>query len=104
LAYGPSYEDQMMRRSAEYVDRILKGSKPSGLPIEQPTKFTLVINLNRQGPRPDNHAVTAGARGSTDRVMDHRSFLVSSVTGAPAALLGDARPGPVAPQMVSEAG
>jgi putative ABC transport system substrate-binding protein len=44
MSYGPSYEDQL-RRSAEYVDRILKGARPSGLPIEQPAKFTLVVNL-----------------------------------------------------------
>lgn len=44
ISYGPSHENQL-RRSAEYVDKILKGGKPSDMPIQQPTKFVLVVNL-----------------------------------------------------------
>ena len=44
MAYGPNYPD-LFRRAAEVIDKILRGASPGDIPVEQPTKFYLVINL-----------------------------------------------------------
>jgi putative ABC transport system substrate-binding protein len=44
ISYGPNFPN-LFRRAADYVDKILRGAKPADIPVEQPTKFDLVINL-----------------------------------------------------------
>jgi len=44
MSYGPNLPD-LYRRAAEFVDKILRGARPSDIPVEQPTKFDLVLNL-----------------------------------------------------------
>jgi putative ABC transport system substrate-binding protein len=44
MSYAPNYED-LWRRAADFVDKILKGTKPADIPVEQPTKFEFMVNL-----------------------------------------------------------
>jgi len=44
ISYGPNFPD-LWRRAGDYVDKILRGAKPDDIPVEQPTKFDLVVNL-----------------------------------------------------------
>jgi putative ABC transport system substrate-binding protein len=68
IAYGVSF-GELYRRAASHVHKILQGTKPSDLPVEQPAKFELVLNdANGEGDRPRNSAVSAGARRRADRM------------------------------------
>ena len=66
MSYGTSITD-LDRRAATYVDKILKGAKPGDLPVEQPTKFELIINLKAAKQIGLNDS--AECSGRADRVI-----------------------------------
>src|SRR5215213_2401128 len=72
MSFGPSYA-VMHRQAARYVDKILKGEKPAELPIEQPARFELVINLKCAKAlgigAPDAAALTRRAASFVDRIL-----------------------------------
>jgi putative tryptophan/tyrosine transport system substrate-binding protein len=75
LSYGPDRAD-VFRRSASYIDRILRGAKPWDLPVQLPVKFEMAINpQDRQVARPDGAAIDSAERRRGDRMIKRREFI-----------------------------
>ena len=67
MSYGPNFE-QLHRRAADYVDKVLRGAKPANLPIEQPTRFELVVN--RKAAREQGFQIPHSVLMRADQIID----------------------------------
>ena len=81
ISYAPN-NLEFFRRAATYVDKILKGAKPADLPVEEPTRFELIVNL-KAARRSNRHPETSRPRRRADR-MRRREF-ITLLGGAAAA-------------------
>ena len=75
MSYGPDFSD-LWKRSADYVDKVLRGAKPADIPVEQPTKFSLTVNLTTAKMLwSRNAAIAARPRRRGDRMIGRRDFI-----------------------------
>ena len=76
MSYGSNFAEPL-RRSADIVDKILRGTEPADIPVEQPTKFDLREPYHRESDRPRHSAGAARPRRRAGRVVERQPYLVA---------------------------